>query len=810
LVLVIADTNDDGVSVRSGSGALYSLADGSGGDDLIIYRTNLSASGTAGVLFDTTPSLDLALEPNGAWNTADDVYVVWFPGLTTGAGALSTGDAYGIIKMGETPSDGATVSFSYITQTNSGNYGTGSQPNTAANQTIQPPNGAPIDILLTGSSIQENVSNPTVGTLSSSDPNAGDTHSYSLVTGTGATDNASFTISNNQLVFSGSADFETKNQYSVRIRTTDAGLLLFEKFFTISVTNVNEAPTSVALGTTSFPENTANATVGTLSATDPDAGTVFTYSLVAGTGSTDNASFTISSGSLRFAGLANFEAKQSYSVRIQASDGGSPALSVQQAFTITVTNLNENPTNLALSSNSVNEGNALNQQVGTLSAVDPDAGDTLTFSLVSGAGSTDNASFAINGNSLQLGVVTDFETKSSYQVRVRVADAGGLSLEQAFTITINDQPESAIVINVAGSSAFRAVIHQALIQFLGGASTCKYAFVGTTGITGAETAIFEGVTNGNLYIVRTSLEGSVKGIADVIEGRSVDGFLDANATASDRVVGGRSINPQGKTTSAAPRLIFSDCHQNITPTSRPALSGQIIAVLPYVFVTNPGASASIVNMTDQTFFTQWAVGKVKLSAYTGNPSHATSVINIGPSPASGMRSAVLAETRVGPFAPNAQRGEATISGAEGTGSVVTLSNLGNSGFASASALREVLARRTAAVQIEEGSTQTVSLVGYLPLSDAAAITDVTGAPGVGANDLSYNGVVYSVANVVNGVYTLWSYERLYQAPNLTGAESTFLSAFTQAIPQVLNGQNAIALSSMNVNRPEDGGVVVVP
>ena len=45
----------------------------------------------------------------------------------------------------------------------------------------------------------------------------GDTFTYSLVSGTGSTDNASFTISGNQLLTAASFDFEAKNSYSIRV-----------------------------------------------------------------------------------------------------------------------------------------------------------------------------------------------------------------------------------------------------------------------------------------------------------------------------------------------------------------------------------------------------------------------------------------------------------------------------------------------------------------------------------------------------------------------------------------------------------------
>ncbi|MFJ7951950.1 immunoglobulin-like domain-containing protein [Lysinibacillus sp. NPDC096418] len=305
-------------------------------------------------------------------------------------------------------------------------------------------NSSPTNILLSSSSAAENqAANTVIGTLSATDPDVGDTFTYSLVSGSGSTDNASFTINGNQLRTNASFDFETKSNYSVRIRVTDSGGLNFEKTFTINVTNVNEAPTNITLSSASVEENKpANTVVGTLSATDPDVGDTFTYSLVSGVGSTDNGSFNISGNNLRTNSVFDFEAKNSYSVRIRVSDSG--GLNFEKTFTINVTNVNEAPTNITLSAASVEENKPANTVVGTLSATDPDAGDTFTYSLVSGSGSTDNASFNINSNKLQTSASFDFEAKNSYSVRIRATDSGGLYFEKVFTITVTDVNEDTI------------------------------------------------------------------------------------------------------------------------------------------------------------------------------------------------------------------------------------------------------------------------------------------------------------------------------------------------------------------------------
>ena len=102
---------------------------------------------------------------------------------------------------------------------------------------------------------------------------------------------------------------------------------------------------------------------------------------------------------------------------------------------------NHAPTDIALSNASVAENEPVGTTVGTLSATDPDPAATFTFSLVAGAGDTDNGSFTIAGTTLKTNAVFDFETKNSYSIRVRVTDGYGGSREEQFTITVTDVVE---------------------------------------------------------------------------------------------------------------------------------------------------------------------------------------------------------------------------------------------------------------------------------------------------------------------------------------------------------------------------------
>ncbi len=101
---------------------------------------------------------------------------------------------------------------------------------------------------------------------------------------------------------------------------------------------------------------------------------------------------------------------------------------------------NQAPTNIVLSANTVKEGFPIGTVVGSFSTVDPDAGDSHTYSLVQGTGDADNGSFSIEGSTLLTAEVFDYRLKQSYSIRVETRDdgTGELTFAKVFTITIED------------------------------------------------------------------------------------------------------------------------------------------------------------------------------------------------------------------------------------------------------------------------------------------------------------------------------------------------------------------------------------
>lgn len=196
----------------------------------------------------------------------------------------------------------------------------------------------------------------------------------------------------------------------------------------------------------SIAENTTAVT--TVIATDPDAGQSLGYSI---DGGADAALFTINAatGALTFTSAPNFEVPADaggnniYDVAVQVADGAGGTDT--QAIAVTVTDINEAPTITsngggATASVSIAENTSA---VTTVVATDPDAGQSLGYSIAGGA---DAALFTINAVTGAVAFITapDFETPTDagtnniYDLNVQVSDGNGGIDTQAIAVTVQN------------------------------------------------------------------------------------------------------------------------------------------------------------------------------------------------------------------------------------------------------------------------------------------------------------------------------------------------------------------------------------
>jgi PAS domain S-box-containing protein len=199
------------------------------------------------------------------------------------------------------------------------------------------------------------------------------------------------------------------------------------------------------------------ALVGTVVADDPDSASIFTYTLIPG--GDGDAVFTVQEDgriTVKTATL-NYEQKNQYQITVMATDNGLEGvgdfLTATTLVTINVLDVNEAPV-LGAKTFSLNENNANNATVGTITGTDVDANTVLTYSMTE----VNSDLFTINASTGEIttapGVIFDYETMAhTYTLTVIVKDNGlngvGTSLEStaAITITLSNVNDAPVIAN---------------------------------------------------------------------------------------------------------------------------------------------------------------------------------------------------------------------------------------------------------------------------------------------------------------------------------------------------------------------------
>ena len=302
-------------------------------------------------------------------------------------------------------------------------------------------NNEPTNIELSANTVDENLAIATIiGQFSSIDIDLGDTFTYSLVNGEGDENNTAFTIESNNLKTAESFNYESNETYSIRVQTTDTRNGVFSSQFTVSIGDVNDNPTDILISDNTIDENVEiGSLLAELSTTDEDISDTFTYSLIAGIGSEDNASFIIEGANLRTNASINYEEKDSYAIRIQTEDAGQSVFS--KPFIITINDLNDSPTEISLTTTTFNENQEIGSLIADLITSDEDPADVHLYSFHN-IGSNDNEAFTIIDNQLFTKSTFDFEERTTYFIDLKSNDQNGGIIEQQLTLNVIDQNDA--------------------------------------------------------------------------------------------------------------------------------------------------------------------------------------------------------------------------------------------------------------------------------------------------------------------------------------------------------------------------------
>ena len=229
--------------------------------------------------------------------------------------------------------------------------------------------------------------------------------------------------------------FADAGPYEVTIRVVDNGLrpAADTESFTLSVIHVNEAPT-VADQALSVDENRANGTfIGSVSASDSDAGDVLTFDVTGGSGST---AFEVDAGSgaiiVADSLQLDFESAKSLTLQILVTDGG--GLTDSAVITVKLNDINEAPKASDDHSVTVDENDSV---FIILSAFDPED-DALKFEVVT---QPDNGSLSGEPPSLTYSPSQDFAGEDSFDFKANDGEKdSNIATVSITVIPVNEPP----------------------------------------------------------------------------------------------------------------------------------------------------------------------------------------------------------------------------------------------------------------------------------------------------------------------------------------------------------------------------------
>jgi Ca2+-binding RTX toxin-like protein len=202
--------------------------------------------------------------------------------------------------------------------------------NPLADQTV--PEGVPVDIQVPYDSF--------------ADPDAGDTLTYSVGLASGAMLPAWLSFDVITRIFSGTADDEQVGSLDVRVTATDTGNLSVSEVFTLTVANVNEAPTAAMplADQTAVEDAVFSFTVPAAAIVDVDHvhGDILTYSATRADGTALPTWLNFDPLTRRFSGTPLNGDVGTLTLTVTATDQGD--LSASTRFDLTVHNVNDAPT----------------------------------------------------------------------------------------------------------------------------------------------------------------------------------------------------------------------------------------------------------------------------------------------------------------------------------------------------------------------------------------------------------------------------------------------------------------------------------
>lgn len=382
-----------------------------------------------------------------------------------------------------------------------------------------------------------------------SDPDVGDTLTYSATLSNGSVLPSWFTFNAGSRTFSATPGNTDVGTLAVRVTATDGASASVFDDFSVTVGNTNDAPmVANTIADQSATEDTAFSFQLPANAfADVDMGDTLSYSATLANGSALPSWLSFNSTTRTFSGTPVNGNIGSISVRVTATDGA--AASIYDDFDIAIANTNDAPTVVnAIADQSATEDTAFSFQVPTNAFADMDVGDTLTYSATLSNGSVLPSWLSFNvGTRIFSGTPGNADV-GTISVKVTATDASSAAVLDTFELIVGSSQST--ITGTTGSDSLLGTAADNLMYGLSGNDTMSGAQGNDILEGGSGNDILDGGAGDDMLIGGNDSDTYLFGIGsgvDHIQNEDVNpsSTLDTVQIVGSLVQGDLELSPQG-------------------------------------------------------------------------------------------------------------------------------------------------------------------------------------------------------------------------------------------------------------------------
>lgn len=380
--------------------------------------------------------------------------------------------------------------------------------------------------------------------------------------------------------------------------------------FQLTVANVNDDPTVSTIPNQTAPEQSAFNLNASTFFSDPDVGDVLTFAAQrTGAVTTLPAWLTFNTNSGIFTGTPDDTDVGTSTIQVTGTDSG--GRSVSTTFTLTVTNINDNPDSTDIAAQTISQGSAFTLDVSG-NFTDDDPGDTLTLAATRADNTALPAWLTFNASTGVFSGTPGNGDVGTVSVKVTATDTGNASVTETFNITVQNVNDAPVINNqifsISENATNNTVVGTVLASDIDVGDTLTYSL-----LAGGDGGRF-GIASGTGVLTLVDASGLVEGSTLTVNvqvqdagGLNDSAVITVNVSQNTAAVAvddsGFTVDDRDTLTITAASLLANDTDAegdsfSIISVSATSANGATVTLNGTTITYDPTAAATLIELHD--------------------------------------------------------------------------------------------------------------------------------------------------------------------------------------------------------------------